>query len=1193
MNALELIAIVTTKYLKNQIEDETESEGVARFLLDRLTGEQVAEICRQILKAPYLSQQIKIQIPDSLIGNFDDLPNYIITTERTVHLRHASCDKPILLLANTNDDQGQSLQDITRIGASELTIENELWVEVVSGKLHLPDAQIKYWQKALKGLQVAINLSLTNFAQYIVDTYSIILTESEPIINALGWALPALKIPRDSSYFEAIPDKYRGHTKRWETLYKQANTKRACYLRKQLPNLKPIEIQELNKAFEKAKQEIPETAHIKIREFIDSPSNWNETSLKLAQFEWERDNIDALFTGLKPKKTDLASLTIQLFEDEYPDTLTEEEEEYLKVLKKRSTTKNPNEDDEEFYENHRQELEQEPKLKAKWDKFVYGQPVECNDFLIGLIQAFERLYTQSESNFGKQKLIIKTQKSSRKSKWLELNAEVGLYFCTRYRGIEQLTNPEIEWETHWLFKYDELLEETKEKQKKKYKENQSLSKSATEIKFYVELHSSSSVTPKIQLIWRFNANKKATAIGLEYYQDLIRLTDSNKSAFIQSNISRELVSKKGRLQGISLNDVGTIMAAFGQDRGSLIPKYQAKLDLAKTFPKKVKKAVQDNRLSNDSATKINQAWQEFKESYQSALLSLLSKKGIASDALLTQAKAYQNLLKILLQEAKGDKNRIELYQPLLNLGSVKVERGNPAVIIASWHPLRLAGIAIKARQISGLLKYILDSEQVEFGDSRLFFSDLINELAHPYYPEVAVGYQGSQPVLLSLSDTINDYSLLEQPTWEIRNQITNENPKKATTKLIKLIKKYLELLPHEKTNLSIILYQCDSIKLPQAVVNQITSLQENEEESRCHIILKHRESEKLSNLYEQMIESCDADPDAFIASEASQDFLAKLRISIMSNSISSNNNSGEKFADIVFLQDVISRGAKVVWELSPPTRKTPNLLNHVPPRWTRKRPATRDELKSTVYLVSPSQPKIAKNYLDVIYSIINGQDLLPQHHYLPARQISFQNDSTKTIFEEVHRLGEWVVNYDDLLERRQLINQGVQVIRYQQNRTDERNFLVSSVAPLNLLKVLVKRRLESLNLNLNEQELIKLAKSFINEANQLSGDIVLRAAKCGHFASELIGVVLSKNLIKSELDKNAPIGWYFLDDYATWLGQKEEQIADILAISPQIIDEKPVLKIIISEAKYINANSISETRKKSQKTIKRYSTTYL
>ena len=178
---------------------------------------------------------------------------------------------------------------------------------------------------------------------------------------------------------------------------------------------------------------------------------------------------------------------------------------------------------------------------------------------------------------------------------------------------------------------------------------------------------------------------------------------------------------------------------------------------------------------------------------------------------------------------------------------------------------------------------------------------------------------------------------------------------------------------------------------------------------------------------------------------------------------------------------------------------------------------------------------------------------------IPARQISFQHNLTRTIFDEIHRLGQWVVNYDDLLTRRQLRNQGVQVIRYQQHRFGERNMIISSRAPLNLLEVLVQRRLYNLNLELGSDEIRDLTRRIVEDANAISGDIVLRAAKQGQFASELIGLVLSRFLLEDELGNPTSCGWYFLDDYAMWLGQREERLADILALSPQRQDDHIVL----------------------------------
>jgi S-DNA-T family DNA segregation ATPase FtsK/SpoIIIE len=606
--------------------------------------------------------------------------------------------------------------------------------------------------------------------------------------------------------------------------------------------------------------------------------------------------------------------------------------------------------------------------------------------------------------------------------------------------------------------------------------------------------------------------------------------------------------------------------------------------LAKILPQSLKHAVQEQSLSIVEAQSIETAWSAFASSYKEAIQSLAGSTGIADESLLRQTESYHGLIKTLLACARGDKNRSNILAPVLRIGCVKVTGGKPSAIIAPWHPLRLAAIAVKSRQVSGLLKYILNSEQTDFGDSKLFFSDLRIELEHPYYPEICVEYAGEEPKLLCATDTVNDYSLMERPIREQFDQTTHENPADAAGKLLDLTKRYLELLPHEKTNLTVVLYNCDSARLPQFVVSKLSEMEEERGEVRCQVTLRHQNTEKLNRLYREMIEGFDADPDAYVASEMSQDYLAKLRIGVMADEAPMRDEKEGRVADIVFLQDVISRQAQEKWETAPTANGYPGLLDHVPPRWSRKRALRKDELKSTAYLVCPRQPQVGESYVQAIACLVKSEDAQLGQVPLPVRQIFFSSQETSKIFEEVHRLGEWVVNYDNLIERRQLMNKGVKVIRYQQSQTDGRNLLVSSKAPLNLLEVLVRRRLNDLSLGLSDQEIGELTKRFIDEANVVSGDIVLRAAKRGHFASELIGVVLSKILVAAEMGDSA-IGWYFLDDYASWLGQKEEQIADIMAICPKVSDGKRFLKIIITESKYITEDGLSDSRKKSQKQL--------
>jgi DNA segregation ATPase FtsK/SpoIIIE, S-DNA-T family len=1176
MNELDLIGKVATEYLRSNLNVDGESEGTARFLLDRLTGRQVAQICKEILSDPELGSYIEIKIPSKLVEEYI-LPPEIVTEEKTTYWRNAPINKPAIILANTNDDQGQSLRDITTIGAKDLKSKPELWVNIASAGLAITDEQKNIWKQALNGLQTVIDYSLERFSLYIVEVRGKVLRDSVPLVSALGWALPSLRLPRDSAFFEAIPEKFLGHKKRWSDLYKSAQSKRSCYLIKQYPNREIIENENLQNSYNKVIEDIPEHVKDAIEKFIiQTKPGWTSEAEALSNYEWELDNISVFFSGIKTKKVDLGTQTLEYLVDEHSDILTQDDIDYLETLTKR-TSSEPTDDDHEFFENHRLELDKNRALKSKWDKYVYGKPIETEDFISGLLEAVERLFSQSENIICKKHLKISSHKKYSKSSWLDLNADIGLFFCTRYRGLERLTYPNIVWDVNWLFKYDDLLSESKKKPK--YRPNNSVSQNSTQIKFYVELQYDDELhsSQQVQVIWKGDPNK----IGSELYNDLSRL---NKNAFPLCKVSKNPISKKGKLQGISLNDVGTLHAVYSQDRGSLVEVYKSTNDIGKQFVSNLKKELSEGKLSISGFEEINFAWNQFSNLYKEAINDFLV-DGLFASTLVQQCDAYDNLLTTLQVHAPSDMNRVNLWQPILNIGNVIVEGNQPMSIIAPWHPMRLASLAIKALQFKDLIRLILDSEEVNFGDSKLFFSDSRNDFTQPYYPEVAFSFRGKEPELLSISDSVNEYSLMEVPIRKFNNQETNEDPNEASSKVSTLVEKYIELQPHESTNLGVVLYNCDSTRLPKAIVESLSSLRDRNEAIRCQVVLRHRNLDKLSELYMKMIESTDADADFSVASELSRDFMARLRIGVMADTAPIDDENGEKPADIVFLQEVISREAKFVWS-SVKKGVTQNILLHYPPRWSRRRPATKDELKSTAYLVCPSQPSVGWSYLRSIHGVCGGIDIDQVNYYLPSRQISFQNEETRSIFDEAHKLGEWVANYDELLDQRLLKNQGVNVIKYQHSKSNGPNLVVSTKAKLNLLQILVKRRLGNLNLGLSEEKLVKLARVFIEEANDLSGDIVLRAAKRGKFASELLGVVLSKLIITSELGKSESIGWFFLDDYASWLGKKEEQIADILALCPKEENGCYYLQIVLTECKYIDIKGLSNSKKTSKKQLR-------
>jgi S-DNA-T family DNA segregation ATPase FtsK/SpoIIIE len=736
----------------------------------------------------------------------------------------------------------------------------------------------------------------------------------------------------------------------------------------------------------------------------------------------------------------------------------------------------------------------------------------------------------------------------------------------------------VKWDTSYLFEYEALLESAA--RSKKYRRNLSVSRTSLQIKFDITLRAGDSSLAErttVQLIW----TGRADAIGLELPADLERLA---KRPLTTSSVARQPVSRKGSLQSVSLSDVATLQPAFRQDSGSLVPRAEAGEDLAKSFPRALKAATGAGRITVEGSSAIAAAWTQFAELYARAISAWLA-DGIAEVCLLDQANAYGDLLTVLGKHALGDLNRLELWQPVVALGCVSVTGGAPSAIITPWHPLRLAASVVKARSVAGLANHVLGTSEINFGDPRLFFADLREELAHPYYPEVAVAYQGAEPVLVAETSTVNEYSLMERPVRDPTEAVTDVDPAEAAKQIRNLLERYLELQPHERSNLSIMLYNCDAAGLPLAAVNALGSVH-NEDEMHCNVLVRHRDRPKLSRIYEDLLERSEGDPDALVVSETSRNFMSKLRIGVLLDGGAAPSHD-QRSVDVAFLHDVVSRQAKVEWFSVPATASPPSFLDHVPPRWSYRRVTAEDELKATNYLACPRQPAAGWAYLDAIAAVIRRQSHTSDEHKLPARQISFQDQSLKAMFDEVHNFAEWVATYDDLLDKRQLAAQGINVIRYRRQRTHGRNMIVSSTAELRLLHVLVLRRLTELSLGLPDDRLATLAHRMIDDACKISGDIVLRAAKRGVSAGELIGLVLSRGLIAEELGPQATVAWFLLDDYAEWLGQREQGIADILALSVgQNANGAATLRAVVTEAKYVGADGSAEARRVSKQQLR-------
>ena len=296
-------------------------------------------------------------------------------------------------------------------------------------------------------------------------------------------------------------------------------------------------------------------------------------------------------------------------------------------------------------------------------------------------------------------------------------------------------------------------------------------------------------------------------------------------------------------------------------------------------------------------------------------------------------------------------------------------------------------------------------------------------------------------------------------------------------------RRYLTLHPHERANMSVVLFNCDSARLPQAVVEKVGTIHEDDDETRCQVLLRHTDAQRLRDVYRSILGS-ETTADAYSASEATQDFMAKLRISVIADQAPPPDPQDGCPYDIVFSQDVISRHAHIAWY--PESADPADFRTLLPSRWSRRRPATADDLKSAVFQCCPVPKRgglvLSHRHRD-IYSTATGTET-SSAGCCRFRQLDFRDARTARIFRETHDLGNWVVNFDELLDRRQLFNQGVRVIRYKQSATQGRNLIISSRASLGLLRSMVLHRLRLLGLDLSDDDLQGLADRLIQDAKR-------------------------------------------------------------------------------------------------------------
>jgi S-DNA-T family DNA segregation ATPase FtsK/SpoIIIE len=904
---------------------------------------------------------------------------------------------------------------------------------------------------------------------------------------------------------------------------------------------------------------------------IEQGIEWRSSQKSVIELSWEK--VEPVFkTPKKVSKETLGEQTQAFFKNNYPDALNKAEKQQLKAIS--GDDDEPDDEEREFFFQHRTEIADDKRLLKRWESYIFPRPIEHADILSGILSTIAELVRDAEKLPDSPRILVRLVGGNKLPYWKNKNAELATYLRDRYRGLDtvMLTAGVVIdfgmlWSSDWSeqisgspktgptarqFKIDVyLLDATDFDAEGK--------PSDTAMKSAASRH----------LIW----SMPTTSLASSYTENLEEILAAKERPLPIGRFSRAQRSERVVEEGIDLENRGSIQDAHGQPDGILIDTNVPSLDAAWLFMDGIKHV--ENFISAGTCNRLVEALNAFRENYSEAVQAMISGGGLASPVLFEQAQRYGDLLDQLRRDARKDECRKRLWEPLLLVGMALSDDKPEAAIITPWHPFRLAEAAAKAKRVAAAVKRLLSPDDFEDDAIRKFASGVMAGISVPWHPAVAIRTDGPTCHMLIESDAYCDFSLLEPPvSGEGREAAFDGYAREAAAELITIANEYLNLQPHERANFSVSLFNADNRDLPSRLAERLARKIETEADLRCDLILTHTDQQRLRQIYAEQNVAISRELDGALAGEATKTFLSRLRVGFLDADSVGKAAEGRSRVDIVFLHDVIARSAKLAWRRVDPVHDTfADFCDPEGEASSRKRPFETGARKTEVFLVPNERPVEVQNYLNLVHDLHVDEQEEKELQFAPVREIVFDDTGVGQTIEKAHQVGNWVVTFDAIADRQLLVNNGVNIIRFLPKPSLHHNVIVSTKRHE---RTLTGRLTELIGpiADLGPAENTDAAAKFIEDAATVSGKVVMHAARNENNANELVGLVLSKHLVKKALNSSSkPVAWLLIDDFVDRMGHPAGKRADILVVSLSEEEGRPLVDLVVIESKFVRSNA--------------------
>ena len=1189
-------------------------KGFSLLKLDNLNCSSVVSIVNSLDELN--NSEINIQIPKLILGSYEhhngcyyldgnlQIKEEYVTSLNAAGIRNSISSNKPTLTATAEEELTDTMGNVASISSNDLLKTSKpYWVEGVKylEQLDFNDDFANVFNSALKVVRGKFkDLNSQDFANFLACIALYLKQSSLNLHSALGYALPYLQLPRDENYFAnvKINDK-----KSLSTAFSALIKNRAQIFNGLDNKNKPLDREEIEARFNENEEAYADNVKAVIRKYLEEPSKANNRAL--FEFDWQHDHIGELFTQKPAQTKKLSVRTREFFENNATGgsnfALTQEEDKVLNFVDSKSQITTHFDEIKDFFDKRIDDLKKDSKLFASWEKIIYSSHKEVNDFYEGLLSAFTDTVLECKLNDDD---VVEINVPSNLEKFKnDLNDEVGSFFSL-YRPIyKALEEAGVKWqinkasgnEFNPLFEFLKFKEQ-EQKNGKGSKTVDSKKKEALSLKFELSIKTAAEeeaykankknkdgVDP-YQLVWSFDPDN----IGLNLAQDLRSLFEIHK--LVYSKVHRNPISKKGVFQEISLENINSFTDVDGNQFGRLINSktYEDLSDKLRELVNNNVAAEQKNALLNKIST--------FEEHYFEAIQDFLD-GNLNLKSALQQAQDYALLIDSAYQSFNSISEQNEFILSLFKIGMVGFE-DDPSVIVPPWQPERLKSLALMQERVINYCKNAINfkPEHQKLSARKLYEATLVDGIKNYVNPQIllrdnidALADKNDSYLLLNAKSTVNGYSLFQEAANFSNNTLSEKNCVSAAQEIVNFIFDYLKLYPHLMGNLNVAFYHVKSALLPYHVID-ILSKSDQINNIRLNLTLIGANFSQTDRVYRDLLSRLDDNKQNLISLYSSSSFISNLRVSVVVESELSFEDHNHLF-DLCILYDVISNQAQIQWTKSPSGKLlSDDQLNLRSTLISYRNFDPNNDLQSSLFLVSPEQTESSIKTINAIERILLGANADAKK--LPIKYISLRENNVRKIIENVHKISDWVVFYDDLLEKRQLEKSNIKVVRYKKDKFNGRNLVVSSNPDFYVMTKLVKEIFSNLGVNVDHDDLVM--RKIEKDALELSGNVLFRAAKQKINCLEMLGLILSKRFIeesfadlKAKYQDNFLSAYFLLDDYASWFPTDQKDVADILAIG---VCDDPISKTLkvfvkIIESKFVAGSIEIQACKKSKAQI--------